>query len=144
MYQFNTQYNNNGLRIPEATTVIRIVGSNMTIKQALGFVLFSLLTVKVYATPGYSGLLEVDRFWIDGSGVYVGFKVMPVDCTGNFAVSHAYIDKNIENFNQIFSVLLASSMSGKKVDIWYDDRGDCTTPDTVLNIYALGIGAGQN
>ena len=69
---------------------------------------------------------------------------MPTDCTGNFALAHGFIDKGTDNYNQIFSILLASRMSGKNIDIWYDNRGDCTTPSTVLNIYALGISAVQS
>jgi len=92
----------------------------------------------------YGGGLVIDRIWSADDATYFGFGDTPADCEGGaYFGTHARLAANTPNYRAKLSILLAARVAGKRVDIWYVDRGACDAPSTLLDVTAVGVSAGQ-
>src|SRR4030066_144028 len=89
----------------------------------------------------YESLVVINRVWVDRFGVYVGFKTQPTDCVDltGFYGAHAILNPSSPLFKEQLTILVAAKATGKKVDLWYVDRGDCKTSMDILDITAVGL-----
>lgn len=104
---------------------------------ALSLTLFSHAALA--GNDAYTGNVSVGRLVVTDTRVEVGFLPNPPECAGTKDARNAYISKDKPGFDEMYELLLAAKLNGKKLDIWYNLHGDCTYYDKFLEIVSLGM-----
>ncbi len=94
----------------------------------------------------YQGALTIDRLWIGSKNIIFGFTTKPADCIDSegYHRAHAFIEVTSNPlYKEQLSLLLTAKATGKTIDIWYTDLGDCKTRVDLLKVNTVGFTKGQ-
>lgn len=108
--------------------------------------IFVLMMLFIFPFKSFAGNyqtgLRIDRLFHDKTGVYFGFTTTPTDCAGHWFLTQAFLPIDHFAYEGLLSILLTAKTTEKKIDIWYKDRGDCTSSSSeLLEITGIGISA---
>lgn len=99
------------------------------------------LSGTAFAASRYDGGLKIDRLVIENTRVSFGFTRKPNDCIDldGYYHMHASLSASKPQYKEKLAILLTARSTGKAIDIWYEDLGDCVTQADLLQIETLGF-----
>ncbi len=99
---------------------------------------------ELQAAPIFAGDLKVNRLWVGATEIIFGFKSTPAGCIDREGYHNAHAVINVANnplYKEQLSILLTAMATGKSVDIWAGDLGDCKIRAELLTVNTIGLTA---
>lgn len=86
---------------------------------------------------------KIRAIWTAPEGCLVLFENLPSACETKFSNAHALIQFENPNHEKMYSQVFMANAMGKKIDVWYDDNGDCDSLNTLMTIGRIETSAAQ-
>ncbi len=82
---------------------------------------------------------KIRAIWTSPEGCLVLFEDLPNACETKFSNAHALIQFENPNHEKMYSQVFLANAMGKKIDVWYDDNGDCSSLNSLMTIGRIEI-----